>query len=150
MTNTAIDSTVRAALQASPIVQDLSQAAFSDLCTRGMALELKSSDPLLFQDVRGGLGLFVILAGSIGVYRKDEAADAQEQQLAVLRPGDCLGEYSLLDGQSVSATARALEPARLFFLPSGQFRSVVERDPQAGCLLYRNLARYLVRRLRAQ
>jgi CRP-like cAMP-binding protein len=138
MTNTAIDSTVRAALQASPIVQDLSQAAFSDLCARGMALELKSGDPLLFQDVRGGLGLFVILAGSIGVYRKDQAADAQEQQLAVLRPGDCLGEYSLLDGQPVSATARA------------QFRSVVERDPQAGRLLYRNLARYLVRRLRAQ
>lgn len=137
-----------AALQVSPIVQDLPAAAVAELAERGMALALKGSDPLLFQDVRGGLGLFIVLTGSIGVYRRDDSG--AEQPLATLGPGDCLGEYSLLDGQPISATARALEDTRLFFLPSGQFRTVTERDPQLGCLLYRNLARYLVRRLRLQ
>ncbi|MFC4252132.1 Crp/Fnr family transcriptional regulator [Sinimarinibacterium flocculans] len=145
MTDRALDP---AALQVSPIVQDLPAAAVAELAERGMALALKSSDPLLFQDVRGGLGLFIVLTGSIGVYRRDDSG--AEQPLATLGPGDCLGEYSLLDGQPISATARALSDTRLFFLPSGQFRTVTERDPQLGCLLYRNLARYLVRRLRLQ
>ena len=145
MTDRAVDP---AALQVSPIVQDLPAAAVAELAERGMALALKDSDPLLFQDVRGGLGLFIVLTGSIGVYRRDDSG--AEQPLATLGPGDCLGEYSLLDGQPISATARALSDTRLFFLPSGQFRTVTERDPQLGCLLYRNLARYLVRRLRLQ
>lgn len=130
-------------------MQGLSDEAFADLARRGMPLELKQHDPLLFQDVRGGLGLFFVLSGSIAIRRRVDG-DVDGQQLAVLQPGDCVGEYSLLDGQPLSATARALEPSRLFFLPSGQFRALVEGDSRIGCVLYRNLARYLVRRLRAQ
>ncbi|MES0873055.1 cyclic nucleotide-binding domain-containing protein [Sinimarinibacterium thermocellulolyticum] len=145
MTDTAIDVE---ALRVSPIVKDLSPAAPTDLAARGMSLTLKDGDPLRFQDVRGGLGLFLLLSGSIGVYRRNN--DGGETQLAVLTRGDCLGEYSLLDGQPISATARALESARLFFLPNGQFRAITTQNPSVGCLLYRNLARYLVKRLRAQ
>lgn len=147
MNDTAIDMSVLSDLRASALMQDLSEAAVDELVRRGMPLELKQRDPLLFQDVRGGLGLFFVLSGSIAIQRRvGDAADGQ--QLAVLRVGDCIGEYSLLDGQPLSATARALEPSRLFFLPSGQFRALTENDPRVGCVLYRNLARYLVRRLR--
>ena len=149
MNDTAINQSLRSELRASALTQDLPDEAVDELAKRGMPLELKKDDPLLFQDVRGGLGLFIVLSGSIAI-RKRVDGDIAGRQLAVLHPGDCVGEYSLLDGQPLSATASAIEPSRLFFLPSGQFRALTEQNPHLGCQLYRNLARYLVRRLRAQ
>lgn len=149
MNDAASDPSLVRDLRASPILQDLDESALAELTARGMTLKLEPHDPLLFQDVRGGLGLFILLSGSIAIRRRVDG-DVDGEQLAVLKAGDCVGEYSLLDGQPLSATARALEPTRLFFLPSGQFRALTEQDPRAGCLLYRNLARYLVRRLRTQ
>lgn len=147
MNDTAIDPSLRSDLRASVLTQDLSDEAIGELLRRGMPLHLKKDDPLLFQDVRGGLGLFIVLSGAIAIYKRVDGG-VEGQRVAVLQPGDCVGEYSLLDGQPLSATARALEPSRLFFLPSGQFRTLTEHDPRVGCVLYRNLARYLVKRLR--
>ncbi len=146
MTEPADQECQRSELLLSPIFKDLSGEVLDGLVSRGKTLTLKDGDPVLFQDVRGGHGLFVLLSGSIGVYRK--FADASTQKIGTLKPGDCLGEYSLLDSQPMSATALALESTRLFFLPKTQFLAVTERDPKAGCTLYRNLAAYLVVRLR--
>lgn len=148
MNDAAIDPSWYGALRASPIVQDIADETLLTMARRGKTLELKRADPLLVQDVRGGLGLFILLSGTIAIYRRVDD-DIDGEQLSVLNPGDCVGEYSLIDGQPLSATARALEPVVLFFLPSTQFRALTEHDPRAGCLLYRNLARHLVRRLRS-
>ncbi|MFA5939016.1 MAG: cyclic nucleotide-binding domain-containing protein [Sinimarinibacterium sp.] len=149
MNDAAIDPSWYGELRASPIVQDLADDVLSTIARRGKTLELKRADPLLVQDVRGGLGLFILLFGTIAIYRRVDD-DVDGERLSVLQPGDCVGEYSLIDGQPLSATARALEPVRLFFLPNAQFRALTEQDPRAGCILYRNLARHLVRRLRLQ
>ncbi|MEQ1440656.1 cyclic nucleotide-binding domain-containing protein [Fontimonas sp. SYSU GA230001] len=148
MNDVASEPAWTAALRASPIVQDLPDEVLATMVRRGRTLELQRADPLLVQDVRGGLGLFILLSGTIAIYRRVED-DLDGEQLSVLRPGDCVGEYSLLDGLPLSATARALEAVQLFFLPNAQFRALTEADPRAGCILYRNLARHLVRRLRA-
>ncbi len=146
MTEPASQDCQRSELLQSPIFTGLSDEVLESLIVRGKTLALKDGDPVLFQDVRGGHGLFVLLSGAIGVYRK--SAGSATQKIGVLKPGDCLGEYSLLDNQPMSATAGAMEPTRLFFLPKTQFLAVIDRDPKAGCVLYRNLATYLVVRLR--
>lgn len=148
MNDVAIDPSWYGGLRASPILQDLADTTLATMIRGGKTLELKRADPLLVQDVRGGLGLFILLSGTMAIYRRVDN-DGDGEQLSVLHPGDCVGEYSLIDGQPLSATARALEDVRLFFLPSAHFRALVEQDPRAGCLLYRNLARHLVRRLRS-
>lgn len=148
MNDTTADPAWYGALRASPILQDLADATLATMVRNGKALELRRADPLLVQDVRGGLGLFILLSGTIAIYRRVDD-DVDGEQLSVLKPGDCVGEYSLIDGQPLSATARALDDVRLFFLPAAHFRALVERDPGAGCILYRNLARHLVRRLRS-
>lgn len=137
----------RSELQASPIMKDVADTVVDDLIARGKLLELKQGDPLLFQDVRGGHGLFFVLSGTMGVYRKTN--DVDTLRIAQLGAGECLGEYSLLDGQPMSASARAMEATRLLFIPRAQFLALAEHEPKAGCQLYRNLAAYLVKRLRA-
>lgn len=148
MTETAIPPCQHSELQLSPLMKDVADDVLDELIAKGKVLELRPDDPLLFQDHRGGYGLFILLSGSMGVYRK--SSEMATQRLAILEPGDCLGEYSLLDGKPMSASARALELSRLLLIPRALVLAVAERDPKSGCALYRNLAAYLVRRLRAE
>lgn len=130
----------------------LPPAALDHIIRRGMLLEAKKGDPVFFENMRGGIGLYVIVAGVIGVFRSEEpehsAPDSDRIHLNDLKPGDCFGEYSLFDGLSTSASASAQESAWLFFLPRGEFHQMFERDPLTGNIIYRNLLLYLIRRLR--
>jgi CRP-like cAMP-binding protein len=67
-----------------------------------------------------------------------------------LGPGRCLGEYSLIDEHSTSAAARSMTGAKLFFLSREEFRSIAEGDARVGKVIYLNLLRFLITRLRAK
>ena len=58
--------------------------------------------------------MFVVRAGEIAILKHSK--HGAEHKLAVLKPGDCVGEMSLIDIQPRSATARALGPATLYVL----------------------------------
>src|SRR6185437_9371139 len=65
-------------------------------------------------------------------------------------PGRCLGEYSLIDEHSTSAAARSMTEAKLFFLSREEFRGIAEGDARVGKVIYLNLLRFLISRLRAK
>ncbi|HYB69475.1 MAG TPA: hypothetical protein VEH80_02320, partial [Candidatus Bathyarchaeia archaeon] len=58
--------------------------------------------------------------------------------------------YSLIDEHSTSAAARASSGAKLFFLSREEFRSIAEGDARVGKVIYLNLLRFLITRLRAK
>lgn len=70
--------------------------------------------------------------------------DGSDVILAILGPGDIVGEMSLLDKETRSATAIAHEPLELFTINRSVFGALFERVPQIS----RNLNRILARRLR--
>lgn len=70
--------------------------------------------------------------------------DGSEVILAILGPGDIVGEMSLLDKEVRSATAIAHESLELFTINRAVFGALFERVPQIS----RNLNRILARRLR--
>jgi hypothetical protein len=51
---------------------------------------------------------------------------------------------------STSAAARATAGAKLFFLSREEFRSIAEGDARVGKVIYLNLLRFLITRLRAK
>jgi CRP/FNR family transcriptional regulator, cyclic AMP receptor protein len=127
----------------------LQASALDHIIRQGMLLEARQSDVVAFENMRGGIGLYVLVEGRIGIFVPDEKQpEAPKIQLNELNRGDCFGEYSLMDGLSTSASAEALLDSRLFFLPRGEFQQIVERDASAGRTLYRNLLIYLIARLR--
>jgi CRP-like cAMP-binding protein len=73
-----------------------------------------------------------------------------EVHLNTMGPGRCLGEYSLIDEHSTSAAARSMAGAKLFFLSREEFRSIAEGDARVGKVIYLNLLRFLITRLRAK
>lgn len=86
--------------------------------------------------------LFILLSGRARVITSD--ARGREVILAVLEPGDYLGEMSLIDGEPHSATVRAEVQTDVLVLGRTEFSACL---PESGSLSYAIL-RGLVARLR--
>jgi CRP-like cAMP-binding protein len=124
-------------------------AAFAGLAAGEIAALAAALEPfrlapgeLLYRQHDPADGMHVVAHGRIGVQGRTLADGLVD--LAEIAAGDVVGEFALIDDGRRSATARALEATRGWFLPRGQFeRLVLVGDPAAL-----GLARH-VRRLAA-
>jgi CRP-like cAMP-binding protein len=80
-----------------------------------------------------GLGLFVITAGRVEVFK---GAGEEKVVLAELGAGDIIGEMALVDDQPRSATITTLEPTSCLLITRSSFQSLVDREPEiAWCIV---------------
>ena len=56
----------------------------------------------------------------------------------------------MIDNQPSSASAQALTAARLCLLATSELRRIVDQNDRIGKIIYANLLRFLVSRLRAK
>jgi CRP/FNR family transcriptional regulator, cyclic AMP receptor protein len=89
-----------------------------------------------------GEAVYVVLRGSIKVHLL--TSDGAEVILAVLGPGEVVGEMSLADSLGRSASVTTLEESIFVWIDRTIFRSGIEGSP----VLARNLADLLSRRMR--
>ena len=90
-----------------------------------------------------GDGFYVLDEGLLKVNVISVAGS--ERILAILGPGDLLGELSVIDGAPRSASVTAIRASKLRFVSRTVFEAVAERQPE----LYRYVTMLLSRRLRA-
>jgi cAMP-dependent protein kinase regulator len=102
--------------------------------------------PLLVEGEPGG-SLFVIVAGSVDIEKKD---GAETLLVTRLGPGDVVGEISLLTKRPVTATVRATKHVNALSLPRDAFNQIVGDFPGVLAHLYqlavtreRDLERFL-------
>jgi CRP-like cAMP-binding protein len=93
-----------------------------------------------------GREMYVVLDGEIEVSRRSRKG--RDMRMAILGPGDCFGEMSVIDMQPRSATVRALGPCRLLKLTGENMDGLYRADLKAYALVVLNIARDLSRRLR--
>ena len=125
-----------------PLFQDLSRRELQHLSVNCREREYPIGAALLRQG-ETGVGLFVIVSGQVRVTRHQEGGD--ERDLAMLGPGDVLGEMSLLDDLPRSASAVASEPTRCLVLPVWDFRATLRESPDIAIKLLGVLSRRLRR-----
>jgi len=89
-----------------------------------------------------GEAVYVVLRGSVKVHLL--TPDGAEVILAVLGPGEVVGEMSLADSLGRSASVTTLEESAFLWIDRTIFRSGIEGSP----VLARNLADILSRRMR--
>jgi len=82
---------------------------------------------IVFQAGEEGDSLLCVVDGRLDTLVKDNAG--QEIVLAVVGPGDAVGEMSMLDGRPRSATVRCTEDARLLVLERDHLLAVLPRSP---------------------
>lgn len=84
--------------------------------------------------------LYVVLSGELRVYLNDRKLPPQ----AVLGPGECVGEMSLLDGQAASALVLAAQDSKVLAIPHELVWSLVDSSHGVA----RNLLAILCGRMR--
>ncbi len=87
---------------------------------------------LIAQGMRAD-GLYVLLSGRAEVLRYDDSG--AERVVSAIRPGDFVGEMSLLTGKSAVATVRTATRALVLHMPTGGFREVIMTHPQVLALV---------------
>jgi len=105
-----------------------------------------SAGQVVFKEGETAAEMFVVLSGEFEVLKRSKRGI--EARVAMLGTGDWFGEMSILDVQPRSASVRALAPARLLTITSGDLDAIYRRDQKAYALLVLNVARELSRRLR--
>lgn len=104
------------------------------------------TNTLLFQKGEPCRGLYVVLEGSVRIYRS--APDGREQVLHVQGPGQSIAEVPLMDGGPYPASARTVEETRLVFLPRAEFEWLYRNSPEVADAVIRELGRRLRRMAR--
>ncbi|MFP4644856.1 MAG: Crp/Fnr family transcriptional regulator [Spirochaetales bacterium] len=74
-----------------------------------------------------GIGLFIISEGTVRVEKTSE--NGTVIHLATHGPGEVVGEMSVIDGATRSASVIAEEPTTCLVLPSWAFNSFLEEHP---------------------
>jgi CRP-like cAMP-binding protein len=91
--------------------------------------------------------MFLVLAGELEVLHKGDAD--HDVRVALLGPGDWVGEMAILGGAPRSATVRAVAPTLLLRLTAADVEEHLARDAASEyAKLLMNVARELARRLR--
>lgn len=96
---------------------------------------------IFHQDDPGGQ-LYIVVGGQVRISVVSE--DGREGDIALLQPGECFGEISLLDGGGRSATATAVVSTEALILGQEAFERFVQENPDA----LGRIARILCQRLR--
>ncbi len=101
--------------------------------------QLMPGDALIEQGARNTT-LYLVLSGQLRVYAGGRDMPAN----AILEPGDCAGEMSLIDGERSSALVLAAAPSELLGIPHERMWEMVDSAP----LIARNLLAIMTGRVR--
>lgn len=82
---------------------------------------------ILFLEGEECHGLYIVHSGLVRIYKA--SADAREQVLRLMGPGDSFNEVPVFDGGPNPASAQAMEPAAVFLLPKRDVQALVRGNP---------------------
>jgi len=97
--------------------------------------------------------LYLIVDGQVEVKLYEKMPETgikrfAEIKLNTLESGDCFGEYSIIDKQTVSASVKAVKQSMLFRISRIGFEKITGSNNLLAKIIYKNLLEILVRRLR--
>lgn len=95
---------------------------------------------VLFREGEPGDRMFVIQAGAVRI-TKEMGGD--QKALAVLGPGEFLGEMAILNGKPRTATATVIEPTRCLLIDARTLEAMVAKNAEIALRLIKKLARRL-------
>lgn len=93
--------------------------------------------------------LVVLITGKLEVFVPDPANPSRGNRLATINPGDSCGEYGFIDRRPASASVKAVEKSEVFVIANEDFDALMRADHELERMVYRNLLKTLVNRLRA-
>jgi signal transduction histidine kinase len=118
-----------------PLFADLTDDEADELWTSATRIEAAPGETVIAE---GDLGdsVYIILSGELEVTKRDAGRNIT---LATRRPGEFLGELSLLEQAPRSASVRAVVPSQLLVIGPEAFLRLLARRPEAATTLLRTV-----------
>lgn len=124
-----------------PLLRDLPRSELDHLASTLQIVTLQAGE-VLFREDEKGESLFIVLEGELEVLLGFGKPD--EKVMAVLGPGEFIGEMSLLiPGRARTASIRATGVARLWMMNRADFDALLLRQPKLADTMVRTLTRRL-------
>jgi CRP/FNR family cyclic AMP-dependent transcriptional regulator len=131
-----------ALLASSDLFSAFDAGALARVLTGVRPLRCERNDTL-FHEGDHAAEMYVVRSGRVAIGRR--SPDGRETLVALMEAGDLFGEMSLFDGESRSASARALEASELLAIPFHLVKESLDTRPE---LLW-NVVALLAGRLRS-
>ena len=127
-------------LKAVPLFKDIDAEDLEALGQLMSETTLKRGDSL-FREGDDGDRLYIVTDGKVKLSHSSD--DGRENLIAVLGPGEIIGELSLFDLGARSSTVAAIAPTRLVSLSHKDMMSFINQHPDMAITMLRELARRL-------
>lgn len=124
--------TSREALQSTQLFAALSETELTALAGRS---GMRSYQPgaVLFSEGDPCEGLYIVVAGRVRIFKTSPAG--REQVLALEGPGASIAELPVFDGGPYPASASAVDPSELLFVPRTGLHAICLEHPQVALKL---------------
>jgi len=123
-----------------PLFSGLTHDQCKALAGLSSELTVKKGE-LIFQEGDSGKGFYIVAAGKIKVFKM--SFGGKEQILHIYGPGRIFGEVPVFQGKSFPASAMALEPSTILFLPRQAFVRQIGNSPALAMNMLADLSRRL-------
>lgn len=120
------------------LFRDLAAGQLEQLAVSAVELSFPVGE--IFKDYDVADGLYIVKSGMVKITKSAADSSGVEAVLAVLRPRDCFGELSLIDGLPRSANAVAMSPTVCYVLPRDTFMQTLKENPEIAYALLPALA----------
>lgn len=84
-------------------------------------------DSHIFWEGDEGSGFFIVVSGTVKIYKA--SSEGKEQILHIYGPGQPFGEVPVFAGREFPASAVAVDPSRLLFIPRKDFINLIAAHP---------------------
>jgi len=128
------------------LFQSLSDSEIQDLI-QSQKISNYSSQKIILKEGDEGDSFFVILKGSVEIYR---IHNKKKYSLRILGKGDLFGEMAFLCNEKRGANIIALEKTEILVLSPKKLQILGEKKPKIANTIMTNIARILALRLRAE
>ncbi|MEB3285143.1 MAG: Crp/Fnr family transcriptional regulator [Candidatus Sericytochromatia bacterium] len=131
---------IKRCLQNVPLFADLDVAEIDQLAHLARHRVVGKGNVIFYED-DPGTSCYVIVKGRVKIVVN--ADDGREHILGVLQDGDFFGEMSLIDGQSRSASAVAVEDVQMVTVQRDEFLKLLRSNPEISLKLLVTLSQRL-------
>lgn len=130
----------------------LDQIPEDKLATLSVYLKPQAFEPgaLIFEEGTPGDAMLLISEGHIRISKRvlGEKGEVEQKDLAIIGPGECVGEMSLMEPGPRSARATADDQVNLFILERPDLMKWLDDNPVLAAGFFAELVQVLTRRLR--
>jgi CRP-like cAMP-binding protein len=112
-----------------------------------------NKEDIIINEKQTDHSLFIVIQGQVEVVLPKEAIGQERDRLTRIKikkllPGDCIGEFSLVDNEPASAAVAATGPCELFEISRVNFKNIIKYDAVMARKIYENLLKIVIKRVR--